>query len=80
MLDKTTAVGLWVRLEELHVTKSLANKIRLKEKLYTFRVAEGNPVQKHLNDFNSIVVDLESLDVKIEDEDKAIPLVFTPLL
>ena len=32
-------------------------------------------MQKHLNDFNSIVVDLESLDVKIEDEDKAILLV-----
>ena len=35
-------------------------------------MAEGTPVQKHLNDFNSTIVDLESLDVKIEDEDKAI--------
>ena len=55
--------------------KSLANKIHLKERLYTFRMAEGTPVQKYLNDFNSILVDLESLDVKIEDEDKAILLV-----
>ena len=75
VLDKTTAVGLWVRLEELYMTKSLANKIQLKETLYTFRMTEGTPVQKHLNDFNSIVVDLESLDVKIRDEDKAILLV-----
>ena len=60
--------------------KSLANKIRLKERLYTFRTAEGTPVQKHLNDFNSIVVDLESLDVKIEDEDKAILLVVSLLI
>jgi len=77
VLDKTTAVGLWIRLEQLYMTKSLANKIRLKEMLYTFRMAEGTPVQKHLNDFNSIVVDLESLDVKIEDEDKAILLVMS---
>jgi len=28
-----------------------------------------------LNDFNLIIVDLESFDVKIEDEDKAILLV-----
>ena len=75
VFDKTTAVDLWVRLEELHMSKSLANKIRLKERLYTFRMAEGTPIKKHLNEFNSIVIDLESLDVKIEDEDKAILLV-----
>jgi len=57
------------------MTKSLANKIRLKERLYTFRMVEGTPFQKYLNEFNSILVDLESLDVKIEDEDKAILLV-----
>lgn len=57
------------------MTKSLTNKIRLNEMLYTFRMAEGSHVQKHVNDFNSIVVDLESFDVKIEDEDKAILLV-----
>ena len=75
VLDRTTALELWSRLEELYMQKSLANKIRLKEKLYTIRMAEGTPVQRHLNDFNSILVDLESLDVKIEDEDKAILLV-----
>ena len=57
------------------MTKSLANKICLKERLYTFRMAEGTPVQKLLNDFNSIIVDIESLDVKMEDEDKGILLV-----
>ena len=57
------------------MTKSLANKIRLKERLYTFCMAEGTPVQKHLNEFNFILVDLESLDVKIEDDDKAILLI-----
>ena len=43
VFDKTTAVDLWVRLEELYMTKSLANKIRLKEMLYTFCMAEGTP-------------------------------------
>jgi len=51
------------------MTKSLTNKIRLIERLYIFIMAEGTPVQKHLNDFNSIIVDHKSLDVKIEDED-----------
>ena len=70
VLDKTTAVDLWTWLEEPYMTKSLADKIRLKEMLYTFRMAEGTPIQKHLNDFNSVIVDLESLDVKVEDEDE----------
>jgi hypothetical protein len=32
-------------------------------------------MQSHLNEFNSIIMDLESLDVKIDDEDKTILLV-----
>jgi len=54
------------------MTKSLANKILLKEHLYTFSVAKSTPIQNHLDEFNSIIIELESLDVKIEDEDKAI--------
>ena len=57
------------------MTKSLANKIRLKEHLHTSSMAESTPRQNHLDEFNSIIIDLESLDMKIEDEDKAILLV-----
>jgi hypothetical protein len=59
----------------IYMTKSLANKLRLKERIYTIRMAEGTSIQSHLNEFNSICVDLESLDVKIDNEDKAILLV-----
>jgi hypothetical protein len=57
------------------MTKSLANKLRLKERLYTICMSEGTSMQSHLNEFNSIIVDLESLNVKIDDEDKTILLV-----
>jgi len=57
------------------MTKSLANKIQLKERLYTFSMAEGTPIQKPLDAFNSTIIDLKSSEVKIEDEDKAILLV-----
>ena len=56
----------------LYITKSLANNIYLKEHLCTLSMAEGTLIQNHLDDFNSIIIDLESMDVKIEDEDKAI--------
>jgi hypothetical protein len=75
VMHEKSAATLWKKLEELYMTKSLANKLRLKERLYTIRMPEGTSMQSHLNEFNSIIVDLESLDVKIDDEDKAILLI-----
>jgi hypothetical protein len=82
VMSAKSAAELWKKFEELYMTKILANKLRLKERLYTIRMAEGTFIQSHLNEFNSICVDLESLDVKIDDEDKTILLVVSlpPLL
>jgi hypothetical protein len=68
------AATLWKKLEKLYMTNSLANKLRLKERLYTICMLEGKSMQSHLNEFNSIIVDLERFDVKIDDEDKTILL------
>ena len=65
----TTTVALCLKLESLYMTKSLVNKIHLKKHLYTFSMAKCTPIQNHLGKFNSIIIDLESLDVKLEDED-----------
>lgn len=59
--------------------KSLANKLRLKKRLSTIHMDEGTSIQTHLTKFNSIIIDLENLKVKIEDEDKVVLLiVFVP--
>lgn len=47
VLEKATMADLWLGLETLYMTKSLANKIHLKERLYTFSMAEGTPIQHH---------------------------------
>ena len=73
--NEVTAAALWLKLESLYMTKSLANKLRLKERLYTIRMVEGTPIQSHLDEFNSIIMDLQNIDIKIEDEDKAVLLV-----
>jgi hypothetical protein len=75
VMHEKSAAKLWKKLEELYMTKSLANKLRLKERIYTIHMAEDTSIKLHLNEFNSIIVDLDSLDVKIDDEDKAILLV-----
>ena len=74
VLDKTTTADLGLRLDALYMTMSLTNKIHLRKRLYTFFMAEGTPIQNHFDEFNSIIYDLKSLDIKIEDEDKAILL------
>ena len=75
VLDATTTTVLWFKFESLYMTKSLVNKIRLKEHLYKFSIAKDTPIQNHLEEFNFIIIDLKTLDVKLEDEDKEILLV-----
>src|SRR5438270_3424082 len=56
------------------MTKSLSNKLYIKKQLYCLRMKEGTPILQHLNLFNKIVSDLLSLEVKLEEEDKALLL------
>jgi len=44
VLDQTNMADLWLRLEALYRTKSLANKIGLKVCWYTFSMVEGTPI------------------------------------
>ncbi|KAH9781781.1 hypothetical protein KPL71_008610 [Citrus sinensis] len=52
--------------------KSLAHRLLLKKKLYTFFMKEGVLIQEHIDVFNKIILDLEGVEsIKIGDEDKA---------
>ncbi|GKB47536.1 hypothetical protein Tco_0898289 [Tanacetum coccineum] len=71
---ETTAAGVWSKLETLYMTKSLANKLYLKKKLYTFCMPAGRKISEHIDEFNKIVLDLANIEVKLEDEDLALLL------
>ncbi|GJW81786.1 retrotransposon protein, putative, ty1-copia subclass [Tanacetum coccineum] len=71
---ETTAAGVWTKLETLYMTKSLANKLYLKKKLYTFYMPAGRKISEHIDEFNKIVLDLANIEVKFEDEDLALLL------
>ncbi|KAF6147308.1 hypothetical protein GIB67_009791 [Kingdonia uniflora] len=72
-----TAKGLWETLESLYQTKSLSNRLYLKERLHTLKMNEGMSVGDHLGSLNGIVSELESIGVKVEDEDKALQLIWS---
>lgn len=69
-----TAAGLWLKLESLYMTKTLANRLHLKQRLFTMRMAEGTPIKSHLDTFMSIIMDLKNMEVNIDDEDQALLL------
>ncbi|GJX05355.1 hypothetical protein Tco_0191271 [Tanacetum coccineum] len=71
---ETTAAGVWSKLKTLYMTKSLANKLYLKKKLYTFYMPAGRKISEHIDEFNKIVLDLANIKVKFEDEDLALLL------
>ena len=74
MENETTAAGLWLKLESIYMTKSFTNRLYLKQRLYTLRMTEGTPIQNHLDEFNKVIMDLKSMDNKIDDEDQSLIL------
>ena len=72
--DEETAVGLWDKLAKIYLKRSLANKLYLKKKLYTLRMVEVKELRKHLDEFNKIVLELNNIGVKIDEEDQGIIL------
>ena len=61
-------------LEDMYQKPSTANKVHLIRRLFNFRMQEGKEVQQHLNEFNMITSQLNSVDIKFADEIRALIL------
>nr|GEX00331.1 retrovirus-related Pol polyprotein from transposon TNT 1-94 [Tanacetum cinerariifolium] len=60
---ETTAAGVWLNLQTLYMTKSLANKLYLKKKLHTFYMPVGRKISEHIDEFNKLVPDLSNIEL-----------------
>ena len=74
VMDEDSPKGIWDKLANRYMSKSATNKLYLKQKFYGLKMQEGSDLVEHVNAFNQLVTDLARLDVKIEDEDKALLL------
>ena len=74
VMDEKSPTTNWLKLESRYMLKSLMNKLYLKQKLYGLKMVEGSNLSQHINVFNQIISDLKRIDVKFEDEDKALML------
>jgi len=74
VLGDESPAGVWTKLESRYMSKSLTNKLFLKQKLFGLKMAEGADLIQHINTFNQVVSDLQRIDVKFEEEDQPLML------
>jgi len=72
--EKTVA-DLWAKLETIYMTKSLANRLHIKKRMFTLKMAEGSSLDDHIDEFNRVCDTLETIDESLSDESKALLLV-----
>ena len=58
VMDEESPVAIWLKLESWYISKSLTNKLYLKQKLYGLKMAEDSDLSQHINVFNQIISDL----------------------
>ncbi|KAK2968978.1 hypothetical protein RJ640_012432 [Escallonia rubra] len=73
-VKETSPIVLWQKLEKIYMSKSLSNRLYLKKDMYQLRMDECSDLGNHISEFNRLVAQLSSIDVKLKEEDQAILL------
>ena len=71
---KETTSGLLKALSNMYEKPSAMNKVYLMRRLFNLQMSENESVSDHINEFNMIVSQLNSVDINFEDEIKALIL------
>ncbi|KAA0060177.1 Retrovirus-related Pol polyprotein from transposon TNT 1-94 [Cucumis melo var. makuwa] len=75
LVDEATTTGeLWKKLENLYLTKSLPNKLYLKEKFFGYKMDQSKGLEENLDKFQKIIVDLNNISEKMSDENQVVIL------
>ena len=74
VMRATTAMGVWKAFEADYQTKTLPNRIYLKQSFASYRMLESKSIEENLDVFLKLVDDLASLNIQVSDEDQAIQI------
>ena len=66
---------LWAKLENLYMTKSLANMLYIKKRMFSLKIVEGSSLEEHIDEFNKVCDTLETIDEGLNDKGKALLLI-----
>ncbi|MBA0874462.1 hypothetical protein Goshw_017039, partial [Gossypium schwendimanii] len=61
LMEKTSST-LWKMLETLYATKSLANQLMLKQRLFTFYINECELLRDHISQLITFLNDLKNVE------------------
>ncbi|MCO5570030.1 hypothetical protein L7F22_023744 [Adiantum nelumboides] len=75
--DTNGAYGVWSALSKLYEKKSAASQVYWLKKLIDLRMKECTPMSNHLNEFHTIVSQLQSQRVEFDDFVRAMFLLVT---
>ena len=57
---------------EKYLMKSIESRLQLKRRLYHFQMKRGISIDEYMNSYTKLLTDLINVDVKIDEEDKAV--------
>ncbi|GJZ55706.1 hypothetical protein Tco_0610899 [Tanacetum coccineum] len=68
VLNEKTTLGLLKGLSNMYEKPSASKKVFLIKQLVNTKMTEGATVADHVNEFNSVILKLLSVDIKFDDE------------
>ncbi|GKC16338.1 putative RNA-directed DNA polymerase, partial [Tanacetum coccineum] len=74
IVNEKTTYGLFKALSNMYEKPSASNKVFLIRQLVNTKMNEGASVEDHVNEFNSIISRLMSVDIKFDDDVQALLL------
>uniref|UniRef100_A0A803QBD4 Uncharacterized protein n=1 Tax=Cannabis sativa TaxID=3483 RepID=A0A803QBD4_CANSA len=72
VMNEKTTHKMCVKLEQLYMSKTLPNQIYLKQRFYGFNMDESKSIDENIDEITKLVSNLESIRVKIEEDDQTI--------
>ena len=74
VMTEPTALEMWKALKRDYQTKTLPNRIYLKQQFASYKMEESKSIEENLDSFLKLISDLASLDIQVSDEDQAIQI------
>ncbi|KAJ9542307.1 hypothetical protein OSB04_028813 [Centaurea solstitialis] len=75
IVSKMTASGIWSKLENLYLKKTLTNRLLLTRSCLFFKMKEGATIKSHMTEFEDIVMKLNATDTLLAIDEEALAMI-----